>query len=77
MGWNHRILAHKYEDEVYYKIHEVYYDDKGKPNSYGKDGVNLMYHDLEAIRWTLNKIQECLSKPVLCAKNFPEEFKTE
>ena len=26
MGWNHRILAHKDGDEMYFQIHEVYYD---------------------------------------------------
>ena len=32
MGWNYRILAHDYKGEVYLQIHEVYYDEEGKPN---------------------------------------------
>jgi hypothetical protein len=31
-SWNYRIMRHKYEtDEVGYEIHEVYYDEEGKP----------------------------------------------
>jgi hypothetical protein len=26
MGWNHRILAHEHNGEVYLQIHEVYYN---------------------------------------------------
>ncbi len=32
MKWNHRVLAHKDGDEMFFQIHEVYYDKKGKPN---------------------------------------------
>ena len=31
MGWNYRVLAHKQFDEVYFYIHEVYYDEEGNP----------------------------------------------
>lgn len=31
MCWNHRILAHKNGDDWFFQIHEVYYDETGKP----------------------------------------------
>ena len=34
MKWNYRVLAHKQFDEVYFYIHEVYYDEEGNPNGY-------------------------------------------
>lgn len=73
MGWNHRVLKHKYENNVYYKIHEVYYDKNGIPDGYTKDGTSVESDSVEGIKWTLDKMQECLSKPVLSAENFPEE----
>lgn len=75
MGWNHRVLQHEYENEVYYKIHEVYYDKEGNPNGYTANGVGVQADSLEGIKWTLDKMQECLSKPVLSAENFPEEVR--
>lgn len=73
MGWNHRVLEHKYRDDVYYKIHEVYYDEEGNPTSYTANGVEVQCDSLEGIKWTLDKMQECLSKPILSASNFPKE----
>ena len=55
MSWNHRILAHKDGDEVYFQIHEVYYDEDGKPISYTTDGANVGSESLDGIKWVLNK----------------------
>ena len=73
MGWNHRVLEHKHRDNVYYKIHEVYYDEEGNPNGYTANAVKMDSDSIEGLKWTLDMMQECLSKPVLSAENFPEE----
>lgn len=77
MSWNHRVMAHEYKDEVYFKIHEVYYDVEGVPDSYTADAISIGGESLKDMKWTLDKMQECLSKPILYAGDkFPKEYKT-
>ena len=86
MSWSHRVIRHKYphtEDRWWYGIHEVYYDKDGNPNFYTTDPIGigaeeyadpeLQDNDYKAqIRWTLEKILECLDKPVLAPEDFPD-----
>jgi hypothetical protein len=74
MSWNHRILAHKYGDEMYFQIHEVYYDKDGKPDGYTANGVSVGAESLDGIKWVLNKMKECVNKPILLADDFPNEY---
>ena len=74
MGWNHRILPPKDGDEMFFQIHEVYYDKKGKPNSYTANGVSVGAENLEGINWVLDKMKECADKPVLLVDGFPDEY---
>lgn len=75
MSWNHRILARKHKGEVYYQIHEVYYDDNGKPNSYTANPITISSDDIEGIKWQLEHISKCLDKPILSLEDFPNEYK--
>jgi hypothetical protein len=34
MHWNHRVIRSRRNGEEWYAIHEVYYDDDGKPETY-------------------------------------------
>lgn len=74
MGWNHRILAHKDGDEMYFQVHEVYYDDKGKPESYTANGVSVGDDSLEGINLILDQMKECSKKPILSIEDFPNEY---
>ena len=76
MSWNHRVLAHKDGDEVWFSIHEVYYDENGIPKSYTANGVNVGGNSIKDLSWTLDKMKECLDKPILSLENFPETFNT-
>ena len=67
MHWNYRTLAHKYKEDVYLKIHEVYYDENDIPNGYSSEAVTIGGDDLKGIEWSLNKIQECVKKLILWA----------
>lgn len=74
MTWNHRILAHKYNEEVYLQIHEVYYDKNNLPIDYTQNPISVGGEDLKEITWTLNKMLECRTKPILWAgEKFPNE----
>lgn len=77
MSWNHRVLAYKQPNgEVYLKIHEVYYDEDNVPNAYSSNPISLQSETLQGINWTLNKMKECLKKPVLWeGDKFPQECK--
>jgi hypothetical protein len=74
MAWNHRVLAFKQDDgDLYLRIHEVYYDDNKQPNGYTANPVSLGCEDLSGLSWTLNKMKECLKKPVLWSgSDFPK-----
>ena len=77
MGWNHRILAHEHNGEVYLQIHEVYYNEEGKPNGYTENPISVGSETVKGITWTLNKMLECRTKPILWAgEKFPNECKT-
>ena len=75
MSWNHRVLAHKDGDEVWISIHEVYYDKNGTPESYTANGVSVGGNSIKDLSWTLDKMKECLNKPILSAENFPNIHK--
>lgn len=78
MTWNYRILAHKDKNEWFFEIHEVYYDNNGKPEGYTENGVSVGGESLKGIEWTLDKMKECVNKPILLAGDkFPMEFKNE
>ena len=74
MSWNHRILAHENGNDMFFQIHEVYYDKSGKPDSYTKNGVSVGAESLEGMKWVLKKMKDCVNKPVLLADGFPDEY---
>ena len=76
MSWNHRVLAHKYKDEVYLQIHEVHYDKNNIPKDYTEKGVPIAGDSISSLKWTLTEMQKCLNKPILWAgEKFPSECK--
>ena len=74
MSWNHRVIAYRKGEEFWYEIVEVYYNEVGVPKGhFSVAGVSA--DTIDALSWTLDKMKECLSKPILSAEKFPEEFK--
>jgi len=74
MSWNHRILAHKDGEGMYFQIHEVYYDDDGKPDGYTANGASVGAESIKGINWILDKMKKCANKPILLADDFPNEY---
>ena len=63
-GWNHRIIVNKDPNgDLYYGIHEVHYEDF-KPTSCTEKAVELVSEEPD-FNWTLDKMKECHSKPIL------------
>lgn len=74
-GWNHRLIAHEDGDDIFYQIHEVYYNKDGFPESYTEKGVSVGGNTIEGINWVLDRMRECIDKPILWAnEKFPDEF---
>ena len=74
--WNYRVLATKHDNEVYLQVHEVFYTDDGVPNGYTENPVSIGSESVKGIKWQINKIKECLKKPILWAGDkFPLEYK--
>lgn len=73
--WNHRILVTKDGDDLYYSVHEVYYEN-GVPNGSTKEAIRISSESPEGIRWTLDMIKLALDKPFIWGDDrFPEEVK--
>jgi len=73
--WNYRILAKEYNDEVYFQIHEVYYDSNEKPNGYTENPISVGAETVDGIKWVLSKMAEAYEKPILwCGDKFPNEY---
>lgn len=76
MSWNYRVFAHKYNDEVYFKIHECYYDKEGNPTSYTTNHIKFEAINLEDIKREIQMISIAFKKPILWyGDKFPEEYK--
>ena len=75
MGWNHRVLVTDYKGTLNYSIHEVYYDEKGEPSSSTVNPVSVSSEEMEGLAWSLEKMKECLEKPVIWGDDkFPTVF---
>lgn len=75
MSWNYRVMEHQAEGGAYRAIHEVYYDEAGKPTSYTADvGVMWMVSDGdEEGLGTLDKMRRAFTMPVLRPEDFEKD----
>lgn len=90
MSWNYRIGTHLYSyketfpdnpilskkrDQRMFSIIDVIYDEKGNPTNYSLEANPTMdWTTLEDLVLTVDKLKECLSKPILDIDNFPNEW---
>jgi len=71
MSWNHRVIRRKFPNgEVLWAIHEVYYDDDGKPNACTENPIPIREYSVKDIGKTLKRIRRALKKPVLKYEDF-------
>jgi hypothetical protein len=72
--FNRRVMAHQEKNEIYFQIHDVYYT-KGVADSYTENGVRVGGDSIEEIRSVLERMIECLDKPILWyGDKFPAEY---
>jgi len=66
--WNYRIIAHEDGEDMFLGIHEVQYNEKGKPVSYRSEkGETVGGSSINALKWQLDNMNKCLNKPILSA----------
>ena len=65
MTWNHRVLRHKNKRRVYYAVHEVFYNERGKPWLWTQGPIEVVGETVADIREELTMIQRALATPIL------------
>lgn len=76
MTWNYRLMVHPDgSGGMWFEIHEVYYDENGKPGSYTINPADVSGGNIDDIMFSLNAMKEVLNRPILwLGDKFPEEF---
>lgn len=75
MNWNYRVLRRTFiedgEAKEYYGIHEVYYDEEGKPKCCTVDAIALDYFgNVDGVKWALHEMMKGLADPILDYEDF-------
>lgn len=71
MTWNYRLIDHgENQGERYFAIHEVHYDDTGKPVSVSEDGARIGGETVDDIKDVLERMRGALEKPALRYEDF-------
>lgn len=77
MSWNYRVIRQKVivDDEEFdsFAIHEVYYDEDGKPGSITSDPVEPSGQTLQELGEDLRRMVAALNKPVLEYDDFNDK----
>ncbi|GEN82875.1 hypothetical protein SLU01_11870 [Sporosarcina luteola] len=63
--WNYRVLKGKQNGSDCYEIHEVYYDEDGKPRAWAESHNVLIDDGLDELKETYDYIQNAFKMPVL------------
>lgn len=61
--WNHRLIEHRYKDEKVYLVHEVHYDEQGKPEGF------TSREQSPSSRWEAKRMLEAFDKPIVAWVN--------
>jgi hypothetical protein len=75
--WNYRLM--RYRDEAFgdtFGIHEVHYDDDGKPKGFTERAVGVVVDSVAEVPEVLAMMAKAASKPVLEHDDFPNEMRT-
>ena len=66
MYWNHRVVEKRdYFGELYYEIHEVYYNEDGTINGMTVHPISPYGDSLDSLKTVLGWMLRCVDKPVL------------
>jgi hypothetical protein len=69
MTWNYRLIKHEDKGSEWFAIHEVYYENE-KPVSCSVEPAEIVSDEEDGAIWILDKMKECLNKPILEFRDF-------
>lgn len=65
-GWNYRVIKKQIENEIYYTIAEVYYDEENCPVGWVECKQNsLQWEEYENLKGTIGLMTEAFDMPTL------------
>lgn len=70
MTWNYRVMTLNRGES--YEIHEVYYNEEGRPSMYSANSVKPFGENIEDLTQNLQWMLKALQKSVLTPQDFPE-----
>lgn len=73
MGWNYRVIRHhdpNNDEPDYLSIHEVYYDDEGRPERVTEQPTGAGAETVEGLREVFGLMRQALDKPILDFETF-------
>lgn len=72
MSWNHRVVRHVNDSgesaEPWYAIHEVHYDENGKPTGWTANHIAPGSESLSGLMTELGWMLQACGKPILTVK---------
>ena len=70
MSWSYRIVKKKIGDATSYGIHEVFYDDDGKPSMCDEDPITMDAESADDLEWMTKQFRVALKQPWLKYEDF-------
>ena len=70
MTWNYRVMRIVTADEVSHGVHEVYYDEQGRPKMYSSEPCPIYGETLEDLTSEIRRFEAALKLPVLTPEDF-------
>lgn len=65
MDWNYRVVKREDKGQEWYAIHEVYYDEQGKPEMITESAISPSGETIDEVRRDLEYMQRALTKPAV------------
>jgi hypothetical protein len=65
MTWNYRVIERNTNGEIYQQVHEVYYDKKGKPDSWTVNPCAPFGNDIYDLTKNIENMLEACKKSTL------------
>ena len=69
MSWSYRVV----KKEDIYGIHEVYYDDDGKPDVCTENSITMDANSADDLEWMIKQFKIAMNQPWLNYTDFCEE----
>jgi len=69
MSWSYRVV----KKEDIYGIHEVYYDDDGKPDMCTENSITMDANSADDLEWMIKQFKIAMNQPWLNYTDFCEE----